>query len=165
MAASVSARDAVDARRIDARAGGQQDLDELEARGEVERTVEVAPSVDQHVDAFTIDAERVAEPRPEHVGLSDLAKQRLARADACADQVVVRVDDRSQRVRVPVGNPYSPAMTSRASAIVRCASASRGSPVASCSRASATGSPARAARSSSLAALRWYSTRSTAGRL
>ena len=54
----------MDAARVDPGAGGEQNLDELnavKARGQVERTVELAAAFDQQVDACPVDPELVAE--------------------------------------------------------------------------------------------------------
>ena len=76
-------RHAMDSPRVHPGAGGEQDLDKLDAvkaRGEVERTVEVAAAFDQQIDARAVDAELVTQRGPEHVGLGDLAEQRPAGA-------------------------------------------------------------------------------------
>ena len=65
---------------VHARAGAEQDLDELdavEARRAVERPIEVAAPFDEQLDAGSIDAELVAERRSEHVGLGDLAERAI----------------------------------------------------------------------------------------
>jgi hypothetical protein len=55
---------AMDSPRVDPGASGQQNLDKfetVEARGEVERTIQVAAALDQQIDAGAIDAELMAQ--------------------------------------------------------------------------------------------------------
>jgi hypothetical protein len=57
-------RYAVDSARVHLGAGGEQDLDELEAveaRRETERAVEVASALDQQINAGPVHPERSAE--------------------------------------------------------------------------------------------------------
>ena len=82
----------MDSPRIHPRTRGEQDLDQLEpveARGEVERTVEVTAALDQQIDARAVEAEVVAQQAPEHVGLRDLAEQRAAGAHLDTHQLGV----------------------------------------------------------------------------
>lgn len=80
---------------VDAGTGGEQDLDELhaiEARRQVERTVEVAPALDQQGHAGPVNAERVRQRCAEHVGLRDRAEQRASSAHFHAHQFGVGVE-------------------------------------------------------------------------
>ena len=82
----------MDSPRIHPGAGSKQDLDKLEtveARGEVERTIQVAPAFDQQIDARAVDAELVTQRAPEHVGARDLTEQRAAAAYLDAHQLGV----------------------------------------------------------------------------
>ena len=77
-------RDAVDPARVQPGAGGEQDLDELdavEARREAERAVEIAAALDQQIDAGPVDPEGVTERGPEDVRLRNFAQQRASSAD------------------------------------------------------------------------------------
>ncbi len=65
-------------------AGRDQDLDELEtveAGGEVERIIKVAGTFDQQIDAGAVDAELVTQRGSEHVRLRDRAEQRASGPD------------------------------------------------------------------------------------
>ena len=74
----------MDSSRIHPGASGEQDLDKLdavEARGEVERTIEVAAAFDQQIDARAVNAELVTQRAPEHVRFRYLAEQRASGPD------------------------------------------------------------------------------------
>ena len=93
----------MDAPSVHTGARGQQDLDELEAveaRCEVERTVEIAAPLDQQINAASVDAELVPERRTEHVGFCDRAEQRATSLHLNVNQVEVRVKEAVQRACV-----------------------------------------------------------------
>lgn len=75
-------RDAVDPDTVQARAGPEQDLDEVDAvkaRREVERPVEIAAALDEQVDAGPIDTELVGERACARSGIRTRALSPVAR--------------------------------------------------------------------------------------
>ena len=73
----------MDPARVRPGTGGEQDLNELEtvkAGREAQRPVEIAAAFDQQVHARSVDAERLAEPGTEDIGLGDLTQQRSSSA-------------------------------------------------------------------------------------
>ncbi len=83
---------AMDSPRVHPGARGKQNLDKfesVEARGEVERTIQVAAAFDQQIDAGAVDAERMAQRAPERVRFRYVAEERAAGADLDAQQLGV----------------------------------------------------------------------------
>jgi hypothetical protein len=69
----------MDSTFVDSRAGGKQDLDQLdsvETRREVERAVEVAAAFDDEIDAPTVNTQLVAQRCSKDIRLRNLAQKR-----------------------------------------------------------------------------------------
>ena len=104
----------MDSLRVDPGAGGEQDLDKVEtveARGEVERTVEVAAAFDQQIDAGAVDAELVTQRAPEHVRFRYLAEQRASGPNLGMHQPGVCVEQVLERAASPARIAASAAAT------------------------------------------------------